>query len=293
MHKRSSPRSRLAPFVLAVMALVLAPAQALGRALIRFMHADPGIGTATVDVTADGHETKVGSIGFGQVSPWRSIRSGSFTWALDGRGKTLAKGTATVGDGAYDVVVLDKSAGVSLGIYKASPGRAGASLVRVIHAAPELGSPELTLDSKPAVKSLSFTQATPYLSVSPGVHSLAAMKAGDKTPLVSVSGVKFSPGVAYSAIVIGSRGQRVRVVTVVDRGAPLSRSASRPTASSSRGSIVVKPGDSLWSIAMSLLPSGAGAAQIEHKVLQIWDRNAERIGTGDPNLIFAGQRLLV
>jgi len=28
-------------------------------------------------------------------------------------------------------------------------------------------------------------------------------------------------------------------------------------------------------------------------VIEIWDRNAKRIGTGDPNLIFAGQRLLV
>ncbi|MGI8506512.1 MAG: DUF4397 domain-containing protein [Solirubrobacteraceae bacterium] len=188
------------------------------------------------------------------------------------------------------------------------------SLVRVIHAAPELGSPELTLDSRPAVKSLSFTQATPYLSVNPGVHSLGAMRPGDSTPLLSGVHVKLVPGVAYSAIVVGSRGQRVRLVTVVDRSAPLIRSVAhrrpaghtpagsghhKPASSGGRpasggsGSVVVEPGDSLWSIARGLLPAGAGDEAIEHKVIEIWDRNAKRIGTGDPNLIFAGQRLLV
>ena len=59
------------------------------------------------------------------------------------------------------------------------------------------------------------------------------------------------------------------------------------------GSIVVKPGDSLWSIARSLLPAGASNTEIDRKLVEIWDRNAQRIGTNDPNLIFAGQRLIV
>ncbi|MGI9184148.1 MAG: DUF4397 domain-containing protein [Solirubrobacteraceae bacterium] len=281
---------------------MLVPAQALGKALIRFVHAVPGVGTATVDVNAGNGATENGSIGFGQVTPWKSIRSGSFKWALSGGGKTLVKGTATVGDGAYDIVVLAKVSGVSLGIYKTESGKPGTSLVRVIHAAPELGSPELTLDSKPAVKSLSFTQATPYLSVNPGMHSLGAMKPGDSTPLVSNGNVHLVPGVAYSAIVIGSRGQRVRVVDVVDRGAPLTRSKHRSSVArvnsashtnGSASSVMVKPGDSLWSIARSLLPAGASNAEVHHKLVQIWDRNAKRVGTGDPNLIFSGQRLLV
>jgi nucleoid-associated protein YgaU len=267
--------------------------------LVRFVHAVPGVGTATVEVNTGNGAVDLGSIGFGQVTSWRSIRSGGFHWALEGGGKKLAQGTSTVGNGAYDIVVLDKTSGVTLGIYKARAGKPDTSLVRVIHAAPELGSPELTLDSHPVVKRLGFTQATPYLSVTPGVHSLGAMRPGDTTPLVTVAGVKFMPDVAYSAIVIGSRGQRVRVVTVVDRGAPLTRPAPKAPsgqstpASSSASSVVVKPGDSLWSIARHVLPAGSGDPAIEHKVVQIWDRNANRIGTGDPNLIFAGTRLLL
>jgi nucleoid-associated protein YgaU len=284
---------------------LLIPAQALANALIRFIHAVPGVGKAKVQINDGSGNVDIGSIGFGQVTPWHSIRSGSFQWVLKGGGKTLVAGTSTVGNGAYDIVVLDKSSGVGLGIYKARAGKSGTSLVRVIHAAPELGSPELTVDSKEAVKSLAFTQATPYVSLAPGPHTLGAMKPGGTASLVSGGRVTLSPGVAYSAIVVGSRGQRVRVVAVVDRGAPLTRSGSSGSAGSSgssssssgssstgSGSVVVKPGDSLWSIARKLLPSGASNAAIEHKVVAIWGANAKRIGTGDPNLIFSGTRLL-
>ncbi len=282
--------------VVGVCLSLLWPAQSLARAFVRFIHAVPGVGTATVDVNTGAGNVELGSIGFSQVTPWRSIASGSFHWSLVGAGKTLAQGQATVGDGAYDIVVLSKGAGVTLGIYKAEGGKAGTSLVRVIHAAPELGSPELMLDSKTVVKSLAYTQATPYLSVTPGMHTLGAMKAGDSAPLVSNGGVTMEPGMSYSAIVVGSRGERVRVVTVVDRGAaPTQSAATQQTqgSASSAKSVVVASGDSLWSIAKGLLPAGASNASIWHLVVSIWDLNVGRIGTGNPNLIFPGVHLLL
>jgi LysM repeat protein len=299
--KKHSPVNRsLSVLVLGLCLWLLIPAQALANTLIRFIHAVPGVGKATVQINDGSGNVDIGSIGFGQVTPWHSVRSGSFQWVLQGAGgKTLVAGASTVGKGAYDIVVLDKSSGVTMGIYKARAGKPGTSLVRVIHAAPELGSPELTVDSKEAVKSLAFTQATPYVSLPPGVHTLGAMKPGGTASPVAGGRVTLASGVAYSAIVVGSRGQRVRVVAVVDRGAPLTRSGSGGSAgssgssssASSSGSVVVKPGDSLWSIARSLLPAGASNVAIEHKVVAIWDANANRIGTGDPNLIFSGTRL--
>lgn len=304
MCTHTAVRRSLASLALALVAVVIVPAQALGKALVRFIHAVPGAGTATIKVNTGQGNLNLGSIGFAHVSPWRSIRSGSFRWALTGGGKVLASGTSTVGDGVYDIVVLDKPSGigVQLGVYKAQGGRAGTSLVRVIHAAPELGTPMIHVGSHIADRMLAYRSATPYVSVAPGVDSVRAMKPslmkpGDPT-LVNVHGVRFAPGVAYSAIVVGSRGQMVRVVTVVDRGAPLTSPAAahggagRGTAASSH-SVMVKPGDSLWSIARSILPAGASDATIEHKLTEIWDRNATRIGTNDPNLIFSGQRLLI
>lgn len=300
-------RRSLAPLVLALAAVVIIPAQALGKALVRFIHAVPGVGIVTVSLDTGTGMHPVGSVGFGQVSGWLSMRAGSFKWALTGGGRALVHGTATLGDGVYDAVVLDKKSGVSLGVYRVQRGRPGSSLVRVIHAAPELGSPELTLDAKVAATSLNFTAATPYLSVSPGAHVVGAVKPGTSTALVPGARVTLRSGVSYSAIVIGSRGRLVRVVTVVDRGAPLTRPSTRRVpsprrastagaasqASTNGGSIMVKPGDSLWSIARGLLPAGASDAEIEHRVVEIWDRNAHRIGTNDPNLIFSGQRLLI
>ncbi|MGI8716154.1 MAG: hypothetical protein ACR2NR_23825 [Solirubrobacteraceae bacterium] len=82
------------------------PAQSFAGALVRFVHGVPGVGRATVDVTDGTGSHDVGTIGFVQSTAWHSIRSGRFRWHLSAGAKTLASGTATVGNGAYDVVVL-------------------------------------------------------------------------------------------------------------------------------------------------------------------------------------------
>jgi hypothetical protein len=283
LHIRS-----LAPFAVALAVLVLLPAQALARALVRFVHGVPGVGRATVEVNGQ----NLGSIAFGQSTQWHSIRSGSFRWSLSSAGKTLVHGTATVGSGAYDIVVLEHGASVTLGIYKTQAGRPGTSLVRVIHGAPELGSPELTIDGKPAVKSLAYTQATPYVPLAPGTHTLGAMRPGDSTPLVSAAMVNLAAGQSYSAVVLGTRGQRVRLIKLTDRGAPLTRPATPASPRTAAGTVVVvEPGDSLWAIARRLAGPGASNEAVYRAVVEIWDLNARGIGTGDPNLIFPGTRL--
>lgn len=54
---------------------------------------------------------------------------------------------------------------------------------------------------------------------------------------------------------------------------------------------VVRPGDCLWYIAEALLPAGAGTQAIEAEVERLWWLNEDRIGTGDPSLIYAGTEL--
>ena len=56
--------------------------------------------------------------------------------------------------------------------------------------------------------------------------------------------------------------------------------------------VVVKPGDSLWSISHRLLGPNATPQRITEGVERIYALNRNRIGAG-PNLIFAGQKLLV
>ena len=54
---------------------------------------------------------------------------------------------------------------------------------------------------------------------------------------------------------------------------------------------VVRPGESLWSIAADLLGERATAASVAREVNRLWELNDERIGTGQPDLLFAGTRL--
>ncbi len=58
-----------------------------------------------------------------------------------------------------------------------------------------------------------------------------------------------------------------------------------------KDSYVVRSGDCLWHIAAALLPARAGDAEIASEVARLWRLNEDRIGTGDPNLIYAGTEL--
>lgn len=54
---------------------------------------------------------------------------------------------------------------------------------------------------------------------------------------------------------------------------------------------VVKPGQSLWVIAQGIVARPASIAEIAFEVGHLWRLNAARIGTGNPDLIYAGQEL--
>jgi len=310
--KRLAARRTIGSVGLAMCVWLVWPAQSLGRALIRFIQALPGVGNVTVEVGSGAKPARLGSIGFAQVTGWHGLRAGRFRWSLVSGDKVFAHGTATVGDGAYDVVLLAaQPLQVALGVYRAQAGRPGASLIRVIHAAPELGSPELRLGSQLLDPSLRYAAATRYFAEAPGAHALLALDAGEAgaAPLVPGGRLRLTGDRAYSAILVGSRGERLRWVTVTDRGAPLTRAhrhehpagrqgsghgsghGSGGHGSAAGGSVVVRPGDSLWTIAADHLGARASGDQVWAEVVAIWRLNAARIGTGDPNLIFPGQRL--
>lgn len=67
---------------------------------------------------------------------------------------------------------------------------------------------------------------------------------------------------------------------------PAPRSAQGP-----RGSVLVRSGDSLWTIADDQLGGDPTAAQIAKEVDRLWTLNAKSIGTGNRDLILPGQRL--
>ncbi|MGH2920133.1 MAG: LysM peptidoglycan-binding domain-containing protein, partial [Solirubrobacteraceae bacterium] len=56
---------------------------------------------------------------------------------------------------------------------------------------------------------------------------------------------------------------------------------------------VVRSGESLWSIAAQLAGSGASPAAIARIVDELWRLNADRIASGDPDLIHVGTALVL
>ncbi|MDQ6806153.1 MAG: LysM peptidoglycan-binding domain-containing protein [Actinomycetota bacterium] len=57
------------------------------------------------------------------------------------------------------------------------------------------------------------------------------------------------------------------------------------------GRHVVRSGESLWLVAEHMLGDRATDAEIAAAVEQLWELNAGRIATGDPDLIYPGQAL--
>jgi LysM domain len=55
----------------------------------------------------------------------------------------------------------------------------------------------------------------------------------------------------------------------------------------------VQSGDSLWSIARRLVGPSASAARIARELNRLWELNRDRIGSGDPSLIYAGTVLRI
>jgi len=77
------------------------------------------------------------------------------------------------------------------------------------------------------------------------------------------------------------------------KGGKEDQDADQRTSSSSGGGStrVVQPGQSLWAIAQGLFGGPASIAQVALQVDRLWQLNADRIGSGNPDLIFPGLRL--
>ena len=120
-------------------------------------------------------------------------------------------------DGAhYTAIALAKGpSGYELKVYRDGAARAGTARLRVIHAAPELGSPNVKLGQRTIAEKLAFKEATPYLSVSPGSYQLSVVRPGSTTPIFSKQ-ISLSAGAASTAILAGSGGARERLIMATD-----------------------------------------------------------------------------
>jgi hypothetical protein len=211
-------------------------AQSWGSAQVRFVHAVPGAGKA--ELVVKGASPIGGNVAFGQVTPYASEPAGSHTLALQSGSKTVASTSEDLANGRhYTVVAEAQGKKIQLRLYPDGRAADGKARLRMIHAAPELGSPDVRLGSQPVAEKVEFTKATPYLTVGPGTYTLEVTKPGSGSPIVKESGVSLSAGTSSTAFLLGSRGEPTRVVTASDQtsapaGAP--RTGLAPLAAGER-----------------------------------------------------------
>lgn len=270
----------------------LLPAAAGAHTEVRWLHAVPGVGLGELDLVRGGRRERLATASFARVTPYAGARPGRARLLLTTGGRTVAARSLRLArDTRYTAVALGPAANPRLAVLRDGAARAGVARLRVVHAAPELGAPDVRLDGRTLARGFRFGAASPYLSVSPGVHSATVVRPGSGTAVVRSGRVRLPAGTASSAFILGSGGEAVRVVVARDaRIVGVRRRASR-SPPHDRGVHVVRRGESLWSIAAHWLGARANDRLILREVVRLWRLNAHHVPSGDPDLILPGLRL--
>jgi hypothetical protein len=216
-RRHIGPQVTIGLFLAALMLVGGPAASAFGFAKVRLANARPGSGSVGLKVVVGGAAPpQVGPATYGQVTPYVKVSPGRAQIALTGGGSANQLTQTLTDGGNYTAVALAKgSKGFALKLYRDGHARKGTARLRVIHAAPELGSPDLKLGQRSVAEKLAFKEATPYISEPPGSYNLAVTKPGGSMPIFQ-SQVSLSAGVATTAILSGSGGAPEKVITATD-----------------------------------------------------------------------------
>jgi hypothetical protein len=215
LRARNTPSIGLAA---AFLILVMGPAaEASGSAKVRLVNARASA-AVTLQVSVNGKRVSAGSgVGYGLVGALADVPAGQARLSVGGKSvsERLAEGDS------YTVVALPHS-----GVQVLHNGSASArqSRVRIVHAAPELGTPDIRLGRRTIAQGVKFRSATGYLTVDPGAYTLAVTKPNGGATVFK-GRVSLAAGTATTVVVAGTGGNPERLVvandnTVTPAGAP-------------------------------------------------------------------------
>ena len=204
------------------MLLLVSAGSALASATVRFVHAVPGVEAATLNISVDGAGASSAPVSFGAAGAPLEIDAGTakLTVAPAEGGDALAESDAALADDAsYTVVAMPREDGeaAQLRVYEDGKPEAGEARLRAIHAAPELGEPDLRAGDRVVAEELAYGDDTEYADVPPGTYDLAVTRAGGSGgALAEKRGVPLTAGTATTAVIAGSGGEMTRIVTLSD-----------------------------------------------------------------------------
>ena len=232
--------------------LSLSVGDAYAAAEVRLLNATAGDPPAQLLVSA-AREVELEAVGFGEAGEYSSAPAGRAQLALFAGKKRIAERSSNFKDRArYTVVAVTKrgSKVPDLRVYRDGRATPGSATLRVLSAAPEVTSAEMTLDGR-RLGSLGPGETVDYTARDPGTYRLAAVKPGSDDELAAMPGLNLVAGTAASAYLIGSAGERTRFVIHQD-------AAAGPAVAPATGLGGMAGGGANWLLAM-LAAAAAGA----------------------------------
>jgi hypothetical protein len=130
-----------------------------------------------------------------------------------------------------------------------------------------------------------------------GHRRLTAVVAADDRPAPAQAPAQAPAPASDLSVATPAASGPPEVVTTANEVAPTQATGSSDAPSSTPDAVqgarvhIVRPGESLWTIAEGLLGPDASAASVAAEVARLWELNRERIPSGDPDQIAVGQEL--
>lgn len=203
--------------LLAASIIAIVPVAGAGAAQdgarVRFMHAVPGVGAATLKV---GDQT-VGDADFAQATGFVSVPAGSADLTLDAPDGVTLKGSGDLAAGkSYTIIALAKGKSATLEVYADGVAKEKVARLRMIHASPELGEPDVALGDRQLASSAMYTTATKYGTVAPGDYPFSVTDPKSGKAVIASDPISLPAGTASTAVLVGSGGEQERVVLLAD-----------------------------------------------------------------------------
>jgi hypothetical protein len=208
-----------------LMLVGLPAASALASSDVRFVNASGASDPITLQVVIGGQTVPVGGpTAFGKMTDPVTVAAGDAKLSVQGAGgatldKPLAEGAG------YTVVALPAGqSGTALKVLRNGTAAPGDAKLRIVHAAPELGKPDIRLGDRTIAQGVNFHSDTGYLKVNPGRYKLAVTQPNGGKAVLSKK-VSLAAGTASTIVVAGSGGSEARLIqvdddTVTPAGAP-------------------------------------------------------------------------
>jgi hypothetical protein len=173
---------------------------------VRIGHCSPD--APNVDIHVDG-DPAFEDVAFKDISEYTSLPSGSHKIRITpaGADDTVIETTLRLSDDTmYTALATGTLDDIDVTVFEDDPGEvpSGKAHVRFIHASPD--APRVTVqvrDGPKLFRRMKFRNASNYEQVDAGTYDIEAVSPRSKDPAVTLSGLTFEGGAAYSAIAIG------------------------------------------------------------------------------------------